>query len=116
MSRDHPRDRLALNIIELRGLPGRFSVQKTIGAILIEPQHPIPHNLKANAADLRGLGTGRTVVDRRTCQKPTGLRTIFGLLRQTAELKRTKIPSQWYRNRYCEPPSFAISNQNLSDL
>ena len=74
---DHPRDRLALNIIELRGLPGRFAVQKTIGAILIEPQHPIPDDLKPNAADLRGLGAGRTFVDRRKCQKPTSLRTIF---------------------------------------
>jgi len=74
---DHPRDRLALAIIELGGLPGRFAVQKTIGAILIDPQPPIPDDLKPTAADLRGLGAGRTVVDRRKCQKPTGLRTVF---------------------------------------
>jgi hypothetical protein len=97
-------------------LAWRFAVQKTIGAMLIEPQHPIPDDLKPNAADLRGLGAGRTVVDRRKCQKPTGLRTVFALFRQIAELRRTKITPQWYRNRHGEPPSFATLNQNPTDL
>src|SRR5665811_1233883 len=37
------------------------------------------------------------------------LRTIFGLLRQTTEPRRTEIPPQWYWNRHGEPPSFATA-------
>jgi hypothetical protein len=81
---DHPRDCLALNIIELRGLPGRFAVHKTIGATRIEPQHPIPDDLKPNVADLRRLDARRTVIDRSKCQEAPGLRPVLRLLRQAA--------------------------------
>ena len=81
---DHPRDCLALNIIELRGLPGRFAVHKTIGATRIEPQHPIPDDLKPNVANLRRLDARRTVIDRSKCQEAPGLRPVLRLLRQAA--------------------------------
>jgi hypothetical protein len=76
----------------------------------------IPDDLKPDTADLGRLGAGRTVVDRGKSQKPTSLRTILGLLRQTAELRRTKIPPKWYWNRHGEPPSFATLNQTGTDL
>src|SRR5450759_3770963 len=113
---DHLGDRLALTIIELGGLAWRLAVQQTVGAPSVEPQHPVPDDLQTDAADLRCLGAGRTVVDRGKGQKPTGLWTIFGLLRQTAEARRCKIPLQWYRNRHGEPPSFATLNQIHADL
>src|SRR5882672_11094102 len=38
---DHPRDSLALGIIELRGLARRFAVKQPVRTACIEPQHPI---------------------------------------------------------------------------
>jgi hypothetical protein len=43
----------------------------------VEAQHPVPDDLKPDAADLGRLGARRTVVDRRKRQKPSGLRAIF---------------------------------------
>jgi hypothetical protein len=62
---DHPHNGLALHIIELRGLAWRFAVKQAVGTPRIEPHHPVPDDLTSDAADLRRLGTRRTVVDRR---------------------------------------------------
>src|SRR5262249_10220164 len=76
--------KLALSIIELRGLARRFAVKQPVRTACIEPQYPIPHDLKTHAADLRRLGARRTVIDRRKSQKPSGLRSVLCLLRQAA--------------------------------
>jgi hypothetical protein len=81
---DHSRDGLALSMIELRGLARRFAVKQPGRTACIEPQHPIPNDLKADPADLRRLGAHRTVIDRRKSQKPSGLRSVLCLLRQAA--------------------------------
>jgi hypothetical protein len=44
------------------------------------------------------------------------LRTIFGLLCQSAQPSRTKILPQWYRNRHGKPPWFATLNQTRPNL
>jgi hypothetical protein len=62
---DHLCDGLALHIIELRGLAWRFAVEQSAGTWRIEPHHPIPDDLKSDAADLRHSGARRTVIDRR---------------------------------------------------
>ena len=78
------RERLALSIIELRGLARRFAVEQPVRTACIEPHHPVPNDLKTDAADLRRLGARRTVVDRRKRQKPSGLRSVLCLLRHAA--------------------------------
>ena len=71
---DHPHNGLALHIVELRWLTRRFAVQETVGTPRVEPQHPIPDDLKSDAADLRGLYPLRAVVDR--CKR-LGLGGLF---------------------------------------
>ena len=56
---DHPRDGLALGITELRGLARRLAITKAVGAPRVEPQHPIPDDLKPNPAELRCLCVNR---------------------------------------------------------
>ena len=83
---DHPRNGLALNIVELRGLARRFAVEQAVRAARIEPHHPVPNDLKSDATDLRCLGARRTVIDRCNSQKPPSLRAILCLPRKTAQL------------------------------
>ena len=64
---------------------------------------PQARRLLALAAIYDGASAGR--------KKPTGLRAVFRLLRQTTQLERTKISAQWYRSRHDEPPAFAMLNQ-----
>ena len=71
---DHQGDCLALAIIQLGRLAWRLSVQQPIGAMRVEPQHPVPDDLYTDAADLGRLGAGRAVVDRCKSQKPTSPR------------------------------------------
>lgn len=42
---------LSLRIVQPRAGAGRFAAQKSIGPMGIEPDHPVPHDLKPNAAD-----------------------------------------------------------------
>src|ERR1700687_6325837 len=70
---DHPRDGLALGIVELRGLARRFTVKQAVRASPIEPEPPIPDDLQPDIAELRGLAARRTVTDRRQYQKASGL-------------------------------------------
>ena len=62
---NHPRNGSAMGIIELGGLPRRFTIQKPIRAVRIEPDHPVPDDLQTNAADLGCLGARCTVIDSR---------------------------------------------------
>jgi len=53
---DHPCDRQALSVVELGGLARRFAVPQAVGAVRVEPGHPVPDDLQTNAADLGCLG------------------------------------------------------------
>src|SRR5207248_7123745 len=74
-------------------------------------QHPISDDLKPDTANHRRLSARRAIINCGERQKPTGLRAVFRLLRQTTQLGRTKISAQWYRSRHDEPPAFAMLNQ-----
>jgi hypothetical protein len=78
---NHVADGLALDVVELGRLARRLAVQETVRPSLVEVQHPVPDDLKPDAANFGRLGACRTVIDRRKSQKPTGLRTIFRLPR-----------------------------------
>src|SRR5476651_522265 len=94
---DHPHNGLALHIIEFRGLTRRFAVQETVGTPCVKPQHPIPDDLKPDAADLRGLSSLCPVVDRSKRQQPPSLRAILRLLRQAPQPRRVAISPKQYR-------------------
>src|SRR3974390_1691673 len=113
---DHPRDGLALGIVELRGLARRFAVKQAVWASRVEPQPPIADDLKSNTAELRRFAARPTVIDDRQSQKPSGLWAVLRLLRKPAELCSVEIPTQGYRNRHGEPPSFATLNQTRAIL
>ena len=75
---DHAGDGLTLEVIELGRFTRRLAVQESVRPASVEAQHPVPDDLKPDAADLGRLGTRRTVIDCRKRQKPPGLRTVFG--------------------------------------
>src|SRR5262249_59471846 len=72
-----------LKVIELARLTRRLAVQESVRPASVEAQHPVPDDLKPDAADLGRLGARRTVIDRRKRQKPPGLRTVVGSPGQT---------------------------------
>jgi hypothetical protein len=52
---NHASDGLALRIIELGRVPRRLAIQQTIRTARVEPQNPIPDDLKSNPADFGRL-------------------------------------------------------------
>ncbi len=60
---DHLHNRLAVHIIEPRGLTWRFAVKQAGGTPRIKPHHPVPDDLQRHAANLRRLGAGRPIVN-----------------------------------------------------
>src|SRR5262245_6690198 len=88
---DHLSDGLTLEVIELGRVSRRLAVHESVRPASVEAQHPVPDDLKPDAADLGRLGARRTVKNRRNRQKPPGLRAIFASPGQTAQLRRIKI-------------------------
>ena len=70
---DNIDQRLTLRIVEPRTWTRRLAIQKSIGTAGIEPDHPVPHDLKPNAADPRGCAPAAAVVYRGQGQQPTRL-------------------------------------------
>src|SRR5262249_5458891 len=77
---DHAGDGPPLKVIELARLTRRLAVQESVRPASVEAQHPVPDDLKPDAADLGRLGARRTVIDRRKRQKPPGLGPSLVLL------------------------------------
>src|SRR5260221_6119471 len=53
---DHAGDGLTLEVIELGRFTRRLAVQESVRPASVEAQHPVPDDLKPNAADLGRLG------------------------------------------------------------
>ena len=111
---NHLRDNSALGIIELRGLAWRFAVKQPVRTACIEPQHPVPNDLKPDAADLCRLSARGAVIDRRNSQQPPSLRrgSSSSSPAPATKPRSRKSPPQWYRHRHGEPPSFAMFESN----
>jgi len=90
-----PKLRVVFKEFSILGANSAFAAKAALAArpAGVEAQHPVPDDLKPDAADLGRLGTRRTVIDCRKRQKPPGLRTVFGSPGQTAELRCIKIPA-----------------------
>ena len=71
--------------------PGGFAVDQAIGSVAVEPQHPVPHRLQADAADPRRFAPAATVINHRQRQKPTDLPGIAPRLRQPPQLRRREV-------------------------
>jgi hypothetical protein len=69
-----------------------------------------PDDLKPNAANFGRLGACRAIIYCGKCRKPTSLRPVFALPRQSAKLWRIEVAAQWPRNLHDEPPGFAMLN------
>jgi hypothetical protein len=61
----HPGQGLTLLVAELRPATRRPAGHKPVRTPRVEPHHPIPHNLKCDAADQRRLSPRSAIVDPR---------------------------------------------------
>jgi hypothetical protein len=60
---DDRRKRLSLIVIETRGRARWLSVLKAIGRVGVEPQYPVPDDLKPDAADACRVSPCATIID-----------------------------------------------------
>ena len=89
---DHPHNRLALHIIELRGLTWRFAVKQAGSTPRIEPHHPVPDDLKSDTTDLRRFGARRTVIDRCNSKSRRACGPSFVFLARPRRCEALKSP------------------------
>ena len=73
---DHPRQCLALLIIQFRRLARSLAVHKSVRPVLIESQHSVPDRLQANAADPRRIAARAAIVNLRHSQKSSGVTAV----------------------------------------
>ena len=66
---DRGCQRRPMHVIEPRRLARRLAVDQPVRTIRVELHHPVPDDLSCYAADFRGLGTRRPVIDRRERQQ-----------------------------------------------
>ena len=70
---DSSRQRRPLVRIKTWATPGGFAVDKAIGSVAVEPQHPVPHRLQADPSGARCVAPAAAVINHRQRQKPTNL-------------------------------------------
>jgi hypothetical protein len=95
---------------QARRLTRRLAGDEPGGTMGVELHHPVPHDLKRHAADLRRLRARRPVVNRSQSQQPARLAAVLRLPRRAAKLVNVKILSK--PERHCETPPFATMNQS----
>ena len=105
----------ALLLVQLCGTAWRFEVDEPGRATFVEPQHPIPNDLKRHAAKPSRIRARATIVDRRQRQKPTSLGCVLARARQPTQAQTVKIRSQRNGCRHGKPP-FATMIQTQAPL
>jgi hypothetical protein len=91
---------LSVLIGEPRRSPWRAAGPEALRSPRVEAQHPIAHDLQRHTANLRCLGAGGSIIDRRQSQKAPGLIGIPRALRQSAELGGIKVRAERDRNSH----------------
>jgi hypothetical protein len=91
---------LSVLIVEPRRSPWRAAGPEALRSPRVEAQHPIAHDLQRHTANLRCLGAGGSIIDRRQSQKAPGLIGIPRALRQSAELGGIKVRAERDRNSH----------------
>ena len=94
---DHLGKRLALCLVELRRLPRRLTTDKTGRANGVEPQHPVTHRLRPDAAS-PGLTASRPpalALSIRQCpsRKTLVVFDIRWMLNQVIEAAKVEVPN-----------------------
>jgi hypothetical protein len=75
----------ALLFVQLGRGSGSLSIQKALGALRVEANDPVPHNLKADATNLGGRAPTIAIINLGQSQKSTGLIRIPRSLCQSAK-------------------------------
>ncbi len=73
---DGRRQHCPLMRIKARATPRDLAIDQVIRSMTVEPQHPVPHRLQANATGARSFAPAATVINHRQRQKPTNLPAI----------------------------------------
>ena len=68
---------LALRIVEPRTRLRGLAIEQAVGATGIEPQHPVPHNLKSDTTDPRGRTPAPAIVNLGQSQKASCLISVL---------------------------------------
>lgn len=76
---------LALSIVEPRTRPGRLPITQTVRATGIEPEHPVPHNLKSDTTNPCGRTPAPAIVNLGQGQKATRLVRVLRRPCQSAQ-------------------------------
>jgi len=107
---DHRRQGRAMRVVEATRLAGRLAVDQAGGAVRVQLDHPVPHDLQRHAAGPGRLGARRAVPDRGQREKPPRLAGVAAVARRGTKPRGAEILSK--RDRHDEAPRFAMSNQN----
>jgi hypothetical protein len=83
-----------LRIVQPRTGAGGLAVQQSVGATGIEPDHPVPHDLKPDAADPGRRAPAAAVVNLRQRQQPTRRVRAFRPARQSSQRHPVEIIPQ----------------------
>ncbi len=113
---DHRRERRPVRVSEPRRLTRCFAVNEALGAMSIQLQHPVPHDLQRHPANHGSLRARRPVVDGSQGQKAPGLRSILRPLGSRSQLHSIEISPERKRHRHGKPPLFAVLKQINSSL
>jgi hypothetical protein len=79
----------------------------------VEPQHPVPHNLEPDPAELGRFTPCTAMVNRRQSEKPARLRRIFRAFRERPNSNRVKIIPNPDRCRHDEYPCVRQDESNF---
>ena len=90
---DHRCQSLALDGVQLARMARRLAVREPLGAMRVEPQHPVPDRLQADPADAGCLRARAAVVDLRKCQQTTPLGSALRRPGQPAKPCRIIVPA-----------------------
>lgn len=101
---DDPHQCLPLLVVEYRQVARRLAVHEAGWSLRIEGEHPIPHRLQPDTANLRGIAARPAVIDRRQPQQAPSLSRIVRPLRQRAQLRGVVILPNPNRSGHGKPP------------
>ncbi|AIT81852.1 hypothetical protein JI59_19905 (plasmid) [Novosphingobium pentaromativorans US6-1] len=104
---------LALSIVKPRTGAGCLATKQAVRATGIEPQHPVPHNLKADTTDPRRRTPAPAIVNLGQCQKRRAWFTCFVV----RDNRRSDAPSKSSREPIAVPmPPFSNLKAPLSQI
>ena len=100
----------------LGGTPGEGNVDKAVGPLRVEPDHPVPQSLTVHPTDLGGFFSRGAVKHRRDRQKSACLRPIPRPLGKPANLAPVKSVRTAIAWPMANDPPFATLNHFAVDL